>query len=140
MKILYFVLFILILPSCSSTKDKELEILNKYSKIEFNDSSIRILKFSRLNGGFFDKETSISAIYSLTEKIDIYNLKKSLINLGYRRLPINSDEGILKGSFNNYFDKSDEGFYKIKINYAKGTQEWIIIDFTKKIIILEVNL
>ena len=120
--------------------NEKIEVLNKYSEIEFEDSTLQVIKFSKISSGFFNKELSINAIYAFKDNLDTILLKNQLINLVYKELPVDTKDGILQDNFNEYLNKKDKGFYKIKVNYAKGTQEWIIMNFTKKKIILEVNL
>lgn len=143
MKLIYILLLIsLTMSRCYSFEEgnEKIKVLNKYSEIEFNDSTLQVIKFSKLSGGIFNKEVSINAIYTFKANLDTTLLKNQLINLGYKKLPVDTKDGILHDDFNEYFNKKDKGLYKIKVNYAKGTQEWIIMNFTQKKIILEVNL
>jgi hypothetical protein len=143
MKLIYTSLLIsLTMSRCSIFEEgsEKIRALNKYSGIEFNDSTLQVIKFSKLSSGIFNKEVSINAIYAFKANLDTSLLKNQLINLGYKKLPMDTKDGILHDGFNEYFNKKDIGLYKIKVNYTKGTQEWIIMNFTKKKIILEVNL
>ena len=122
------------------TKNKQKEILNKYTKIEFKYSDIKVIKISKIQSGFLKKEISIKAVYGLEKNININSLKSQLINLGYKQLPIDRKDGIIEDNFSEYLNNEDKGFYKINVNHKEGIQEWIIINLSKMKIILEANL
>lgn len=142
MKTLYCLLLTSIMSSCwlFSAKNEKIAILNKYSRIEFPDSTVYIIKFSKIGSGIFKKEVAINALYGLKKNLDLETLKEELIHLGYKKLPISINDAIVGDEFNEHLNKSDKGFYKINFNYKRGTQEWIIINFSQRIIILEANL
>jgi len=115
-------------------------IINKYTKIEFKYSDIKVIKISKIQSGFLKKEISIKAVYGLEKNININSLKSQLINLGYKQLPIDRKDGIIEDNFSEYLNNEDKGFYKINVNHKEGIQEWIIINLSKMKIILEANL
>jgi hypothetical protein len=114
-------------------KGKELDTLNKISKISLSRENISVINYEEKGGGI-SEEGTIEAAYGM-RNLNADSMAEILNKLGYQRLPFKAKIQIPKG-FYGYAEEDDYGFYKAEIKDSSIIDKIVVVNFSKQRIIV----
>jgi hypothetical protein len=133
-------LMLLLFASCSILDETNpIKILKKYTTIDFKSGEIKELSFDKKISGMLGGESNLIAVHQLSDKIDLKVMRKELEQAGFKPIPININDGVIDGKQNKFYSDNDIGLYKINFRPKENIQEWIVFNFTKMQIVLDVD-
>jgi hypothetical protein len=134
MKLIYVIAgIVLFYVSCNSFfKERPYEIVNKYSKLNFNAGNIISIKIDDNTSGIKD-EGVLQGIFKMVN-VNLDSLQRQLINMGYKKLPINELQ--MGDGFNGNVKYSDLGYYSLTLLNKSIIDELIIFNFTQNRVII----
>lgn len=137
-KAIVYLTFIFV--SCTGMDNRNpIVILKKYTTIDFKSSEVKELRYNIQTSGMLGDESTLIAVYEFSEIIDIGLLRERLVQAGFKSIPIPSNDGVLDSTKNIFYSENDIGLYRIKFRRAESIQEWVVFNFTKRQIVLDVD-
>lgn len=134
MKFNYLLVIVLLLQSACNMpfEKKPYYILNKCSKLNFNEKNASLIEFNENTAGI-KGEGVIQGVFKMG-KLNLDSLHKQLLYLGYKKLPINEMD--MGDGFKGNVQQSDSGYYKLILLHESIIDQLIIVNFTQNKVIM----
>ena len=123
-----FCVFLFGISCTMSPKERPYYLLTKYSELDFNKANIHIVNFKEEMSGMTKNQGIREALFRFNG-LNNDSLRKEMLKLGYKSLPIN--ELVMGNDTTGNLRPSDTGYYKLNILKGSIIDLLVVINFTQ---------